>query len=406
MGMNKIKKILLFTIILFTIMLLSGCFFLSQHPKEWTLMLYLDGDEPAMQQDFIAAFHEMIARNVGSTEKINVVIQFDRIPGRADFDGWTIAHRFYYTPGMEPVPNNAVKDWGDGLGGREVNMADPKTLSDFINWAHKEYPAKRYALMIGDHGYGWRGLVIDETSEGQFMTLKELSTALETAKTDFELLMLDACLMQMIEVLHEIQNSGSNVVVGSENSGTTWPLADIISYFSSDYKHSPEEFGTAVVDFYNQAHPGETSITLSAVDMAYINDLSRQFKEMVDTILSDDPFTTVQEKAQIVLNTLDQMVIYKRNGSDWTDAGGLSIYWPQMQQGFMPQDFFYNYIPQNTAFAEDTHWRDFLYIYYNHMSYPDVIENEIYHIRSHLKEFEDPNIDLYQFCKAIVDYSE
>lgn len=400
------KKTVLFLITMLISMMLSGCFLFSTHQKEWTLMLYLDGDEPAMQQDFVAAFHEMIAQGVGSSELVNVVIQFDRIPGRNDFGEWTIAHRFYYTPGMEPTPDNAITDWGDGLGGREVNTADPDTLSNFINWACKTYPAKHYALMVADHGYGWKGLVIDETSDGKFMTLKQLAGVLEKAKPKFDLLMLNACLMQMIEVMHELQNSGSNVVVGSENSGTTWPLADVIDYFTTYPNNSAEEIGTAVVDFYHQAHPGETSITLSAVTLEPIKTLSQQFKEMVDTILSDDPFTAVQTKAQILLNTLEQTVIYKQNGSDWTDAGGLSLYWPQMQQGFMPQDFFYNYIPQNTSFSEDTNWRNFLYIYYNLMNYPDVIENEIYHIRTQLKEFEDPNIDLYQFCKAIVDYSD
>ncbi|MFP4461234.1 MAG: hypothetical protein ACLFQE_03480, partial [Thermotogota bacterium] len=81
------KKTVLFVMIGMIAILLSGCFLLSSQQKEWTLMLYLDGDESAMQQDFIAAFHDMIAKGVGSTDKINVVIQFDRIPHREDVGG-------------------------------------------------------------------------------------------------------------------------------------------------------------------------------------------------------------------------------------------------------------------------------------------------------------------------------
>jgi len=400
------KTIYLFVIIGFTVIMLSGCFLLSPQQKDWTLMLYLDGDESAMQQDFIAAFHDMIAKGVGSSQQVNVVIQFDRIPQREDFGGWTIAHRFYYTPGMEPTPDNSIADWGDGTGGREVNMADPNTLSDFIDWTHKTYPANNYALMVADHGYGWKGLIIDQTSDGDFLTLKQFAGVLEKAQPDFDVLMLNACLMQMIEVMHEIEDSGSNVVVGSENSGTTWPLANIIETFTTHPDLLPEAFGTEMVDLYNEAHPGEDSITLSALNLKNINLLTRHFKDLVDTILSDDPFTAVQEKAQTVLDTLDETIIYKQNGSNWSTAGGLSLYWPQMEMGFMPQDFFYNYIPQNTSFSTDANWREFLYIYYNPMSYDGVIDGEIYQIRTHLKEFEDPNIDLYQFCKGIVDYSD
>lgn len=399
------KTLYLFLLIGFTAIMLSGCFLLISQQKEWTLMLYLDGDESAMQQDFIAAFYDMIAKGVGSSQQVNVVIQFDRIPQREDFGGWTITHRFYYTPGMEPTPDNAISDWGDGTGGREVNMADPDTLSDFIDWAHKTYPANNYALMVADHGYGWKGLIIDQTSDGDFMTLKQFAGVLENAKPEFDVLMLNTCLMQMIEVMHEIKDDGSKVVVGSENSGTTWPLANIIETFTTHPDWMPEAFGLEIVDLYNEAHPGEDSITLSALSLENFSLLTLHFKVLVDAILSDDPFITVQEKAQIVLDSLNETIIYKRNGSDWTDAGGLSLYWPQMEMGFMPQDFFYNYIPQNTSFSTDANWREFLYIYYNPMSYEGVIDAEIYQIRSQLKEFEDPNIDLYQFCKAIVDYS-
>ncbi|HPF17767.1 MAG TPA: clostripain-related cysteine peptidase [Thermotogota bacterium] len=400
------KSMYLLSLLAFTIFMLPGCFLLSPQQKEWTLMLYLDGDESAMQQDFVAAFHDMIAKGVGSSQQVNVVIQFDRIPQREDFGGWTIAHRFYYINGMAPTPDNAIADWGDGTGGREVNMSDPNTLSDFINWAHKTYPANNYALMVADHGYGWKGLMIDQTSDGDFMTLKQFAGVLENAEPDFDILMLNACLMQMIEVMYEIEDSGINVVVGSENSGTSWPLSNIIETFSTHPDWTPDEFGTEIVDLYIEAHPGEDSITLSALNLQNISLLNRHFTDLVDTILSDDPFTTVQEKAQSVLDKLDETIIHKRNGADWINAGGLSLYWPQIEMGFMPQDFFYNYIPQNTSFSTDANWRDFLYIYYNPMSYEGVINGEIYQIRTQLKEFEDPNIDIYQFCKAITGYSE
>lgn len=141
----------------------------------WTFMIYLNGDDQDMHQDYILAFHDMIAKQVGSYEDVNIVIQFDRYKDISDFGGWEIAHRFYYTPGMEPTEENAVANWGDGIGGREVNMADPHTLSDFIHWASSNYPAEHYALMVADHGYGWRGLLIDVTSGGDFMTLEEFA---------------------------------------------------------------------------------------------------------------------------------------------------------------------------------------------------------------------------------------
>jgi hypothetical protein len=91
----------------------------TTEPKQWTFMVYLDGDEQAMQHDFIDAFSEMITAEVGSSDDVNVVIQFDRWPTEEAYGGWSITHRFLYTPGMEPTPENAISDWGDGLAADE-----------------------------------------------------------------------------------------------------------------------------------------------------------------------------------------------------------------------------------------------------------------------------------------------
>ena len=40
----------------------------------------------------------------------------------------------------------------------EPNMGDPATLVSFVTRAMKEFPAKRYALVFGDHGLSWPGV--------------------------------------------------------------------------------------------------------------------------------------------------------------------------------------------------------------------------------------------------------
>ena len=115
---------------------------------EWTVMIYLNADNN-LEEFGIKDFFEMA--KVGSTDKVNVVVQFDRIPQFDDSEeDWTNTLRFLVKKDMTPTPANAVEDLG------EVNMADPGALSDFIRWARKQYPAKRDMLVIWDHGQGWR----------------------------------------------------------------------------------------------------------------------------------------------------------------------------------------------------------------------------------------------------------
>ena len=59
------------------------------------------------------------------------------------------------------------------------NMADPGTLADFIRWGVETCPAKKYALVLWDHGDGARsGLIIDELFDRDILYLYELKQAL------------------------------------------------------------------------------------------------------------------------------------------------------------------------------------------------------------------------------------
>ncbi len=391
------------------IIFISGCSLTtspSTPKKQWTLMMYLDGDEQAMQEDFIAAFREMISAEAGSSEDVNIVVQFDRLPTVEAFGGWTIAHRFYITPGMEPTPENAIADWGDGLGGgREVDTSDQNTLSAFITWAAANYPAEHYALLIGDHGYGWRGLVIDMTSKGNFMPVKSLASALKNSGVSFDLLALDACLMAMIEVMHELRETPVNIVVASENSGTTWDLSNIIKTITTTPAITAEALGKSMVDLYSAHHPGETDITLSAIRLAKTSGVTNAVKDLATEILASSPFTTIQTKAAEVMEQIEASVVYAKNGASWESAAGLSIYFPLPDVGYTPTPFFYDYIDEIVSFSEDTPWRNFLYVYYNLFSYPPTIDPKIYAVRSAMPGFDDnTKIDLYDFCKRIVNY--
>lgn len=229
---------------------------------DWTFMVYLDGDnnlEGAGIDDFL----EM--SSVGSSADVNIVVQFDRIGGYdTSHDDWETCKRFYVTSAMDPTSANQVADIG------EVNMADPATLTSFIDWAVGAYPADNYALILWNHGGGWRAryddlkkalktattgeskeaikqklrelqkpgfkaVCWDETSGYDSLTMSEVKSALDAATTNMDLIGFDACLMQMIEVAHEIKDTGASVMVGSEETEPWdgWPydtlLGDIVA---------------------------------------------------------------------------------------------------------------------------------------------------------------------------------
>jgi len=100
----------------------------------WTVILYQDADDRVLEQDIYVDLNE--AERVGSTDKVKIVAQIDRYKGGFAGDGnWTGAGRFLVTSDddLSRVGSELLQDLG------EVNMADGRTLVDFVTWAMKNY---------------------------------------------------------------------------------------------------------------------------------------------------------------------------------------------------------------------------------------------------------------------------
>jgi clostripain len=181
----KYKYAIIFVLIILSISL-TGCFIFPprDNTAEWTVMVYLDADNN-LESAGIDDINEM--EIVGSTTEVNIVVQVDRIPysvlasnneGYADDisnSNWTTTRRYYITQDFDPVQiNSQLKS---DLG--ELNMGDSQTLIDFTNWATINYPARKYLLVIWNHGGGFRSLSLtkdiawDDTSGGDKITMPE-----------------------------------------------------------------------------------------------------------------------------------------------------------------------------------------------------------------------------------------
>lgn len=370
-------------------------------------MLYFNGDDPVLESDFIDAFNKMAKVGVGSNDEVNIVIQFDRIPGHdTSFGDWTIANRYFLKEGMLPKMENAIQDWGDQKGGREVQMDDPETLSDFIKWGANNYPAEKYILFVADHGFAWQGISLDATSDDNYMFLPELKQAILNSGITFDLIALDACLMQTIEVAYELKACDAKVMVGSQNPGSAWPFWLFLPQFIQNPDQTAEQLGKAIIDSYSVSEKSNNNATLASLNFETFDTLIDTFNVFVTSMTDGSDFSNVQRYALAVMNQIEKTIMYQENHGEWdTIANGLSIYFPMKTTLFRPEIFAYYYIGKMTAFAEDLHWRDFLNIYYDPMSSKQPISPFLYHIRDNTKTFvASDNIDLYDFCKKIVNY--
>ena len=170
---------------------------------------------------------------------------------------WTGAKRFYVTQDTDTAIINSpvIADLG------EVNMGDPAILQSFIEWAIANYPAQHYALVLWNHGSGWRernsaeavkSVCIDDQS-GDELTMTELRSALNAANATtgevLDIVGFDACLMQMVEVAYQVMGSASrplvDITVGSEETepGDGWDYAATLTALTASPTMTPSAAG-------------------------------------------------------------------------------------------------------------------------------------------------------------------
>lgn len=127
---------------------------------EWTILSFLSADND-LEKNALYDLNEMEAAGPGPN--INIIVQLDR-PQFGYNDGvnsWGEAVRLKIHKDNDPVriTSPVVMKLGPN-----VNSGDPKTLSDFIEWGVRNYPARRYILVLWSHGSGWKTIPYDQIS--------------------------------------------------------------------------------------------------------------------------------------------------------------------------------------------------------------------------------------------------
>jgi hypothetical protein len=356
---------------------------------KWTIMVYMDGDN---NLDDCAWDDLSELESVSSTDEIKIVTQLDAY--------YSCSGTFrYYITGSAPgtsyplYPDDIVQTLP------EQNMADPATLTSFVNWATTNYPAEKYLLVLWNHGAGWRdsniptkGVIWDETSGGDYLTMAELVQGLDGINEGIDIIGFDACLMQMTEVAYEINGLTNipNYMVGSQASewGDGWPYDDIlthllanpgmtdavlcetivndfINYCGIEGTLSVLDFSTGTYDTYTTLNSFATALMASSYQneiaaarssaQSYSYSSGYRCKDIYDfaeRIKNSVP--DCQSEALAVMNQVNDFVLFEAHtGSGVVNSHGLSIYLPD-NAGEYDNDY------NNLQFGIDTQWDEFL----------------------------------------------
>ena len=331
---------------------------LGNGEDEVTLMVYLCGTDLESRSKMATSdIQEMIAADI--SDDVNVIVY------TGGCKSWQNNAFSSQTNQIWQVTNKGITCLEKDLGSK--SMTDEETLSSFIKWCAKKFPANRNMLVMWDHGGGSvSGFGYDEkfASSGS-MNLAEIDNALTEGGVKFDFVGFDACLMATAENALMLTEHADYMIASEETEpGIGWYYTDWLTALSNNTSISTLELGKMIIDDFvdtcAQNCRGQ-STTLSIVDLAEyemaVPDVLAEFSKETSAMIRNNEYATVSNArsgarefgssskidqvdlvhlaknmgtaqgdalAEVLLNT----VKYNRTSSNMTNSHGLSIYFP------------------------------------------------------------------------------
>lgn len=221
---------------------------------------------------------------------------------------------------------------------QSMDSGDPQTLVSCCKWAIENYPAKKYALILWNHGTGildpnvpkmidttslfvynpisnqlevnrniefldylyafnnmknddQRGICWDDIT-GNFLTNRKLDAALTAIRKEcmqgkkFDLIGFDACLMSMLEVANLLKPHARNMVSSQEVIlGAGWNYHTTLAPVSTTAM-STREFATHIVQNFAKTYsPITGDYTLAALDLDRVGEVEKNVDTVANLLL-------------------------------------------------------------------------------------------------------------------------
>lgn len=337
-------------------------------PGSWTYLVYLladnDLEAPALQ-----ALDDLM--QIGSAGQVTILAQVDRAEGGSDAAIGGLPN--FTTTKRVRVERGQLTELAD-LG--ELNLGASGTLSDFVRWGIEAAPADHYALVLRDHGGGWGRFGADASAQHDGMSLPELTRSLDVAiaatglRGPLDLIGFDACLLGTWEVAVALRGRARYLLASEEVAPAHgWSHAPVAMLQQGG---QPIALGSALIGAYEARARAEGTLaraTLALTDLNRVRALSDAVAELARALsvggVGEHAVAIGQSRAAVgafgnvprgggasmvdlrlwalaiaerepalsaftdeLLDALDGAVVDQLAGAAYSDAGGLSIYFP------------------------------------------------------------------------------
>jgi hypothetical protein len=262
-----------------------------------TLMIYLCGSDLESTDGSASADLDEIMAAFPDNPNLNIIVE-------------TGGASYWYNENIPSDTNMRFKIDGDELipleDAGQKDMTKPETVTDFIEFSAKNYPADRYIFIMWDHGGGTTGGVMyDENfSDSPSLMITDLDKALENSGIKFDMIGFDCCLMGTAETAFMIEKHADYMVASQRSEpGTGWHYTDFIAAINNNTSVPTTDLGKLLIDSYFEKTPYineiEGGLTLALLDLTHINamfwEMDNFFDTADETLLTDSGFKSVSQ---------------------------------------------------------------------------------------------------------------
>ena len=215
-------------------------------------------------------------------------------------------------------------------GAHNSDFTCPDSLTNFINWAAANYPAKKYILVLADHGGGYfpaedlpetamhRGMLYDDGYNKKCFSAKSFAQAVKNANVHPEGIVAYVCHMNDIQFLYEVKDV-TNYVIASTYvlRAKGGALETIVNNLADgmDTRTALSKFVDASMDswealFGDPTNPDKVNYyDFTMTDVRQLNNLAPVLKEITDRLVNTYQNGTPEQRALIDQCTTDAVKV-------------------------------------------------------------------------------------------------
>ena len=205
-------------------------------------------------------------------------------------------------------------------GAHNCDFSCPDSLTNFINWAATNYPAKKYILVLADHGGGYfpaedlpeqaatRGFIYDDGHDKKCFSAQSFAQAVKNAKVRPEGIVAYLCHMNDIQFLYEVKDVTDYVVTstyviradGGAFETIVNNLADGMDTRTALSKYVDASMDSWEALFGDPTNPDKVNYyDFTMTETSRLNDLAPVLKEITDRLVNTYQNGTPEQRALI-----------------------------------------------------------------------------------------------------------